>query len=512
MKLCLHCNTHFQGDFEQCPDDGSKLVVVPEDPVIGKVLGDKYRVLCPVGKGSMGVVYKAIQESTGREMAVKLLHHFLGTNSDSVKRFHREARAVSRLSHPNIIRLYDFGVMDEGQPYIVTELLKGVTLSDVLRRRGYLTLKQALPLMDQVCAAIGEAHRSRVIHRDLKPENIVLEDVDLDGDLEAEDLIKKNAIRVLDFGVAKMWSDSGASSASLTLEGKVCGSPAYMSPEQCRGVDVDYRTDIYSMGVVFFETLTGKRPFSADDLMALMLMHVNNKAPSLGSVQPEVTFSPELNDVIMKAMAKNPNERQQSAEELWEDVQATSRGRQKTVVVKPPDNWIPFQGKGSLGYKPEKEDPAVETGDGYSSLANPNNILDWTLEAPPPEVNNRSNRRHKLWMVARASALGVLLVVGVNMFAKIYRNNEEAKQASILISRGKCEEGVSVLERMKNDKTLSSEYDTILDDAYLEMAKSYGSNRNYGRAVEVLKKVSPKSRNYSQAQKLIARWGPRVRY
>ncbi|MBS1993705.1 MAG: hypothetical protein JSS83_24485, partial [Cyanobacteria bacterium SZAS LIN-3] len=205
-------------------------------------------------------------------------------------------------------------------------------------------------------------------------------------------------------------------------------------------------------------------------------------------------------------------ERQQSAEELWEDVQATSRGRQKTVVVKPPDNWIPFQGKGSLGYKPEKEDPAVETGDGYSSLANPNNILDWTLEAPPPEVNNRSNRRHKLWMVARASALGVLLVVGVNMFAKIYRNNEEAKQASILISRGKCEEGVSVLERMKNDKTLSSEYDTILDDAYLEMAKSYGSNRNYGRAVEVLKKVSPKSRNYSQAQKLIARWGPRVRY
>ncbi|MBS1993172.1 MAG: protein kinase, partial [Cyanobacteria bacterium SZAS LIN-3] len=120
MKLCLHCNTHFQGDFEQCPDDGSKLVVVPEDPVIGKVLGDKYRVLCPVGKGSMGVVYKAIQESTGREMAVKLLHHFLGTNSDSVKRFHREARAVSRLSHPNIIRLYDFGVMDEGQPYIVT--------------------------------------------------------------------------------------------------------------------------------------------------------------------------------------------------------------------------------------------------------------------------------------------------------------------------------------------------------------------------------------------------------
>jgi serine/threonine protein kinase len=512
MKLCLHCNTHFQGDFEQCPDDGTKLVVVPEDPVIGKVLGDKYRVLCPVGKGSMGVVYKAIQESTGREMAVKLLHHFLGTNSDSVKRFHREARAVSRLSHPNIIRLYDFGVMDEGQPYIVTELLKGVTLSDVLRKRGYLTLKQALPLMDQVCAAIGEAHRSRVIHRDLKPENIVLEEVDLDGDLDIDDLIKKNAIRVLDFGVAKMWSDSGASSASLTLEGKVCGSPAYMSPEQCRGVDVDYRTDIYSMGVVFFETLTGKRPFSADDLMALMLMHVNNKAPSLGSVQPEVTFSPELNDVIMKAMAKNPNERQQSAEELWEDVRATSRGRQKTVVVKPPDTWIPFQGKGSLGYKPDREDATLETGDGYSTLADPNNVLDWAMDAPAQNGANKKGSREKLWMVARASALGIFLVASVNYFSLAYKHNDEAKKAGLAINQGRCEEGVVVLEKMKNDKTLSPEYYEILNDGYYEMGRSYGNNHNYGRAIEDLKKISASSRSYSKAQKLINRWTPRVRF
>jgi serine/threonine-protein kinase len=487
---------------------------VPEDPVIGKVLGDKYRVLCPVGKGSMGVVYKAIQESTGREMAVKLLHHFLGTNSDSVKRFHREARAVSRLSHPNIIRLYDFGVMDEGQPYIVTELLKGVTLSDVLRRRKYLTLKQALPLMDQVCAAIGEAHRSRVIHRDLKPENIVLEDVDLDGDLDADDLIKKNAIRVLDFGVAKMWSDSGASSASLTLEGKVCGSPAYMSPEQCRGVDVDYRTDIYSMGVVFFETLTGKRPFSADDLMALMLMHVNNKAPSLGSVQPDVQFSAELNDVIMKAMAKNPNERQQSAEELWEDVQATTRTKQqqKNVVVNvsPPDNWIPFQGKGSLGYKPEKDDAALETGDGYNSLANPNNVLDWALDAPPPKRGKRKGVQ-KFWMVTRAAAIGVFLVASGGYFIQSFRHNEEAKSASLLITQGHCEEGVSVLERMKNERTLSPEYNEILNDAYMQMGQSYGNSRNYGRAIDALKKVSPKSKFYSAAQRLINRWGPRVR-
>lgn len=510
MKLCLQCHTHFQGDFEQCPDDGSRLVSVPDDPVIGKVLGDKYRILCPVGKGSMGMVYKAIQESTGREMAVKLLHHFLGTNSDSVKRFHREAKAVSRLSHPNIIRLYDFGVMDGGQPYIVTELLKGGTLADLLRKRGHVDLKQALPLFEQVCAAIGEAHRSRVIHRDLKPENIVLEDVDLNGDLNATDLIKRNGIRVLDFGVAKMWSESGASSASLTLEGKVCGSPAYMSPEQCRGVDVDFRTDIYSMGVVFFETLTGKRPFAADDLMALMLMHVNNQAPSLGSIQPEITFPPELNEVIMKAMAKNPNERQQSAEELWEDIQSSCRGRQKTVTVKTPENWIPFQGKGNLVFNPNRDDTQgnLETSDSYSTLSHPSVMLDMALEAQrqPPKKRRSENKQ---WMVLRAIVLGVLLVVGVNTFSKVVFSEE--KNALSLIARGKCEEGVAILERLQKERTLPEDTFESLNDAYVQMAVSYGKVGNYSRAVSLLRKVSPKSEAYIQAQSYLRRWSYRVR-
>lgn len=514
MKLCLECNTHFQGDFEDCPDDGSKLVAVPDDPIIGKILGEKYRILCPVGKGSMGMVYKSIQESTGREMAVKLLHHFLGTNSDSVKRFHREARAVSRLSHPNIIRLYDFGVMDQGQPYIVTELLKGVTLSDVLRKRGYLELKQALPLFEQVCAAIGEAHRSRVIHRDLKPENIVLEDIDIKGDLDAVDLIKKNAIRVLDFGVAKMWSDSGASSASLTLEGKVCGSPAYMSPEQCRGVDVDFRTDIYSMGVVFFETLTGKRPFSADDLMALMLMHVNNQAPSLGAVNAELSYPNELNDAIMKAMAKNPNERQQSAEELWEDIQAACRGRQKTVQVAPqaqPETWIPFQGKGNpILAATSTDNPApLETSDSYSALANPADMLNYSQE-PRHQTKKKKRKENRTFMIGRALLLGAGLVLA-GMYASQMHTQDEAKNAANLISRGKCEEGVSILERLQSQKKLPTEHFETLNDAYVQMALSYAKAGQYSRSVELLKRVDTKASSYGQAQQLLRRYSWRVR-
>lgn len=512
MKLCLQCNTHFQGDFEKCPDDGAKLVVLPDDPVIGKVLGDKYRILCAIGKGSMGVVYKAIQESTGREVAVKLLHHFLGGNSDSVKRFHREAKAVSRLSHPNIIRLYDFGVMDEGQPYIVTELLSGPTLADVLRKnkKGFITIKQAMPIFEQVCSAVGEAHRSRVIHRDLKPENIVLEDVDIDGDLEAPDLIKKNAIRVLDFGVAKMWSDHGDSSAALTLEGKVCGSPAYMSPEQCRGVDVDFRTDIYSMGVVFFETLTGKRPFSADDLMALMLMHVNNQVPSLGAIQPEVLYSQELNEVIIKAMAKNPNERQQSSEELWEDLKAACYGRQKTVEVAPPEKWVPFQGKGGVVFKTTDEgSPSIETSDTYATLA-PNNLLDW-MENPQPAQDKKKPLSEKIFMVSRSLALGALIVFAGYQFVSHYMAGEEAKNAYALIRSGRCEDGAGVLERLQKENRLPPQFNETLAEAYLLMANQYGKSGNYSRAVELLKRIPAKAKSYGQAQHLLKRWASRAR-
>jgi eukaryotic-like serine/threonine-protein kinase len=509
MKLCLQCNTHFQGDFEKCPDDGAKLVVLPDDPVIGKVLGDKYRILCAIGKGSMGVVYKAIQESTGREVAVKLLHHFLGGNSDSVKRFHREAKAVSRLNHPNIIRLYDFGVMDEGQPYIVTELLSGPTLADVLRKKGFISIKQAMPIFEQVCSAVGEAHRSRVIHRDLKPENIVLEDVDINGDLDAPDLIKKNAIRVLDFGVAKMWSDHGDSSAALTLEGKVCGSPAYMSPEQCRGVDVDYRTDVYSMGVVFFETLTGKRPFSADDLMALMLMHVNNQVPSLGAIQPEVLYSQELNGVIIKAMAKNPNERQQSSEELWEDLKAACWGRQKTVEVTPPEKWVPFEGKGGLVFKTGDDgSPSIETSDTYATLA-PNNLLNW-VEDREPAKKKRKPVGQKIFMVARSLALGAVIVFAGYQFISHYMAGEEAKEAYAMIKSGRYEDGAGVLQRLQNENRLPPQFNDTLSDAYVVLANRYARSGNYSKAVDALKHVPAKAKSYSQAQHLLKRWQARV--
>ncbi|CAM6001824.1 unnamed protein product, partial [Sphagnum balticum] len=180
----------------------------------------------------------------------------------------------------------------------------------VLRETGPLPIEAALPIIKQVCAAVAEAHRVRVIHRDLKPDNIILQGKDA----------ASVSVKVVDFGVAKLVGDD-ASTGALTVEGKVCGSPAYMSPEQCRGAEFDYRCDIYSLGVVIFEMLTGKRPFLADDLMALMFMHVNETPPRMAEVEPELIYPEHLEKVVIKALSKNPAARQQSADELWAEVE-----------------------------------------------------------------------------------------------------------------------------------------------------------------------------------------------
>ena len=176
MKLCTVCNGHFEDKLEVCPNESYPLIYIGKQPLIGIIIGGRYKVIKAVGAGSMGVVYKAIQISSGREMAVKVLTSTEGPDSAHLRRFRREARAVSSLSHENIVRLYDFGFMEDGQPYIVTEFVKGRTLAQILRERGRLPLSDVLPIARQICHAVDEAHRVGVVHRDLKPENIIMQD------------------------------------------------------------------------------------------------------------------------------------------------------------------------------------------------------------------------------------------------------------------------------------------------------------------------------------------------
>jgi serine/threonine protein kinase len=326
MKLCLNCHKQFTDEVELCPHEGSFLVPVPNDPLLGALIDERYRVESLIAKGAVGSVYKAKQELLGRQVALKVLHGYLGADPESLVRFHREAKAISRLEHPNLLTLYDFGMTADGQPYFVMDLLNGTTLAKLLTCEGRLDVRRTLTIVKQVLEALSEAHKKGIIHRDIKPPNIVL--------IDKEET--KEFVKLVDFSIAKMADNSTIDPVQLTVDGIICGSPAYMSPEQCRGADVDGRSDIYSIGIVLFESLTGKRPFSAKDLVSLMYLHVNDEPPKLSDVEPDLQFPAELENLVSSTLAKDPAQRPQNVEALLARLNAVLEGCGDTLSSKPP--------------------------------------------------------------------------------------------------------------------------------------------------------------------------------
>lgn len=325
MKLCLVCNFQTAEDQDVCPRDGSSMVTVGDDPLLGMVVEGRYKIQSVIGQGSAGTVYKAVQELIGREVAIKVLHDYLVSDDEFIKRFRQEAKASSRLSHPNIITIYDFGVIPEGdRPYIAMDLLVGTPLSDLLSQVERISLDEAIPIFVQVCSALGEAHRQGVVHRDVKPENIVL--VERSG----QNLFPI----VVDFGIARIVEESDA--AKITRTGTVCGSPTYMSPEQCTSSKVDHRSDIYSLAVVIYETLTGDVPFHSDELVRVMAMHLSDPPKPLNQVKPGLIFPDALEECVYRALAKNPDQRYQSMEEFAEalenSVKKPEKGQAQTAI------------------------------------------------------------------------------------------------------------------------------------------------------------------------------------
>jgi serine/threonine-protein kinase len=283
------------------------MVTVGDDPLLGMVVEGRYKIQSVIGQGSAGTVYRAVQELIGREVAVKVLHDYLVSDDEFIKRFKQEAKASSRLNHPNIITIYDFGVIPQGggRPYIAMDLLNGTPLSDVIAEVNHIDPVDAIPIFTQVCSAFGEAHRQGVVHRDIKPENIVL--VERGG--------VKNFPIVVDFGIARLIQDE-SEQAKITRTGTVCGSPTYMSPEQCTSSKVDHRSDIYSVGIVIYETLTGEVPFQHEELVRVMAMHLSDNPKPINEVRPDLHFPEALVNIVQKSLLKNPNDRFQSMEDL----------------------------------------------------------------------------------------------------------------------------------------------------------------------------------------------------
>jgi serine/threonine-protein kinase len=284
------------------------------DPLIGRdLLNGQFQIVRKIGTGGMGAVYEASQPSVNGKVAVKILHAKLANRKDLVSRFHREAAAMSHLTHPNTVKVLVYGEDDkDGLLYIVMEYLEGKNLNQTVRAEGPLPAERAVPLLVQACHALQEAHEKGIVHRDLKPENIFICN---HGGM-------KDFVKVLDFGLAKVTErEMRPGSMILTQEGMVFGTPEFMSPEQAQGKTLDARSDIYSLAVILYEVLTGKLPFDAKSPMEYIQLHVQKEPIPLSQRVPGKTFPPALDAVIAKALSKNRDDRYQTAAEFAQALQ-----------------------------------------------------------------------------------------------------------------------------------------------------------------------------------------------
>src|SRR6478609_4166726 len=288
------------------------------DPFIGRdILNGQFQILQKIGSGGMGAVYKASQPEMNRMVGVKILHPKLANRKDLVSRFRREARAMSHLTHPNTVKVFLYGELEDGSLYIVMEFLDGKNMNQTVRSEGALPLERALPVLVQVCGALEEAHRAGIIHRDLKPENIFL----------CQQGGMKDYPKVLDFGLAKVTErEMRPGSLILTQEGMVFGTPEFMSPEQAQGKSLTPGSDIYSLAVILYEVLTGKLPFDAKNPMEFIQLHVTTKPKPINERVPGRTFPPLLWTVLSKALEKKSEDRYQSAAEFAHALQAVLSG------------------------------------------------------------------------------------------------------------------------------------------------------------------------------------------
>jgi serine/threonine-protein kinase len=289
----------------------------PPDPRIGRLLAGKYQLDAAIGSGAAATVYRGTHKDLRRPVAVKILHAENQRDRQFIRRFKAEALTASKLDHANVTRVLDFGE-EAGELYLVMELIAGRSLEAILATDGRMLPRRVVDIAIQVCRALAFAHGQGVIHRDIKPENImILADVDDEGD--PCDLVK-----VCDFGLAKMREAADGEPGEITISGMLCGSPAYMSPEQTRGDALDARTDIYALGVTMFESLTGVFPHDAFSIAELFL-HKSTVSPRRPSaVVPGI--DPRLEAIVMRALAIEPDDRFASAKELRAALRAVRDG------------------------------------------------------------------------------------------------------------------------------------------------------------------------------------------
>jgi serine/threonine-protein kinase len=470
-------------DMTVCPKDGTMLTPLAKGDLVGTVIAEKYKVLDRIGDGGMGQVYKAKHVLMKRIVAIKVLLPSLVSSGPALKRFQQEAEAASSLNHPNILTVFDFGVSENGLPYMVMDFLEGITMAQVLDEEGHLDLHEAVPIFIQCCAGLAHAHQKGVIHRDLKPSNVML--VDFDG--------QPNFVKIFDFGIAKLIPTEGDESKHLTQTGDVFGSPLYMSPEQCGGKELDHRSDIYSLACVMYRCLTGCPPLAGSSLVECMYKHVNEMPPRFSDICPEYSLPEAVEAIIFKAMAKSRDDRYSSMSELKEALEKfLAEGEQKP----PPPQSISQRLSAKLRVVPSHEDssetyPLGATGSSQTIIGTqfPTGQVTQMAQAAPPPVQQPPSllerlKAHKIALIA----LGIGIIAAAIIAALTMHGNLPAAESS-LFNKGKA----------AFDKGNYAEAEPYLELASKELGKGKESEPQLAACYNLLGKIHIAQGEYDEA-------------
>ncbi|MGD0966363.1 MAG: protein kinase [Candidatus Acidiferrales bacterium] len=319
MKICPNCHRTYPTGFANCPADGTPLAQSGEWSE-GTVIRGKYRIVKKIGQGAMGSVYKALHTDFNELHALKNMALELSNDKVFVKRFKLEAVSARRLQHPNVVRVEDVDETEDGQPFMVMEYLDGRSLSELIKSEGSLGVERVCSIAKQTASALDAAHRLEIVHRDIKPQNIMV-----------IDSASGEVAKVLDFGIARIKEALGGATTAMSLShtGMVIGTPPYMSPEQAKGISgdqLDGRSDLYSLGVVMYQMLTGSLPLKGDTPMQFMLAHVQTQPFPIEQVRPDLHIPRAISDIVMKCLAKDPDQRFQTGGELTGEIEAFLSG------------------------------------------------------------------------------------------------------------------------------------------------------------------------------------------
>ena len=420
----------------------------------GQKINDRYEIIKTIGEGGMANVYLANDTILDRKVAIKVLRGDLSNDEKFIRRFQREALSVSNLSHPNIVEVYDVGEED-GQYYIVMEYIEGKTLKQLLKKRETLTLTEVIDIMLQLTDGLAHAHESYIIHRDIKPQNIMI----LDSGL----------VKITDFGIAM-----ALNATQLTQTNSVMGSVNYLPPEQANGKSATVKSDIYSLGILMYELITGSVPFKGDNAVEIALKHMKEKIPSIRKQNP--TIPQTVENIVIKATAKNPRNRYDSVKEMHEDLEVCmEKENVKKVTFEYPENDI--DDSEPITNKKEKkkiEKPKVE-------------YVEKEEDIPEEEIIDSPKKKNTIILLLTGIVLFLLIIAGIFWLS----TTKEVKDVLVPNIVGiKTEKAVKELEKLGFKYTIESkESDTVAEGLVIRTNPKAGSTRKKGDTITIIESL-----------------------